>query len=982
MKKKIIKLLGTAIAISLFGGALGIAASGEENPYKATADGYFHSDCDISVEYGAIDSRGLKGADLTLTGLDGKSEAEITYNNYMSTSDLKDGFLTLSFDNPTEYGKADFDYLFVEVSDAINPDEKLIWAIAPQPDTCGWWDAWTSAWISGISELEATTRAAWTYPALLKVAGTEQMIFGYNTSFVNQYNVLYDGGAYYDAGYNFGAKTMYFVKESEDVAVMNSLTFGLNETQATINKKVIANIANTEWLQDSGSKLIGTKYENVYTEERMSNLFSSGYCTLKIRYMGLNSDSITCHIKKIGEQVLADQVDYKVKNGTPLIQINNRTHAVVGVGYPLPTATITDRREGDISQNVQYRFFDVAGDEIVYTGSEVLFPKPGEYSMKCYVTLSDGSTFINEKLVNCYAEMPTTEFEINATIKGSYFTGDVLEIPNVVAHNLLATTKDFSVEPIVVLQRNGSEIARFNGSQFNYYTIEKDGEYVLAYLYCNEYGIIDFCSFAFTAEKTISVTPDYLPISFTSGQANFVASCSLFDYVKRVESDEIYWAVYVNNEQIYTAKGKECVSGSLQFTKTFETASATLTYKAGYSLDALNYEFSYEIPVIQATYTEDYVIVTGADGTYARDNVTSIISDSSVIFEVNEDTTFTLPQRIYADGMELAFDVMAGSSFEYLEVVFADFINPSKKVVFTAKPASSGTELSINGKDAGTIGLSFASDADYFHAIYECDDVNNRLIDTYGNSISSKIAKIDTWSNGMPFDGYTDGTCAVSFAIKGVSGTSKFALMKVNNQAFFTETIGDSKQPFSDFSPPVLYVHGKYKTSYSLGDKVTLYRAEAFDVMKNQTYITITVEKPDGTIYYQGAANVDMPLLLSEYGDWLVTYSAHDGNDWFAIEEHFVFNVVDAVDPIVTVSQDLPKHLAISTTYTFPEAQVFDNVTQNCEYYVIVSRPDGMREAAEGNQYTFTMKGLYTVSYYTMDEYMNVAQKTYYIWVE
>lgn len=982
MKKKIINLLASAMAISLFGGVLGIAASGEEHSYKATADGFFHSNCDISVEYGALDSRGLIGADLTLTGLTGKTEAEITYNNYINANDLKNDFLTLSFDNPTEYGKADFDYLFVEVTDAINPEEKLIWAMAPQPDTCGWWDAWTSAWISGISELEATTRAAWTYPALLKVTGTEQTIFGYNTSYVNKYNVLYDGGAYYDAGYNFGAKTSYFVKESEDVVAMNSLSFGLNDTQATINKKVIANITNTEWLQDSGAKLIGTKYENVYTEERMSNLFSSGYCTLKIRYMGLNSDSISCHIKKIGEQVLADQIDYKVKNGTPLMQIQHTSHAVVGIGYALPNATITDKREGDISNLAQYRFFDKTGVEISYTDNKVIFPKAGEYTMKCYVTLSDGSTFVNEKHLICYAEMPTTEFEINESFEDTYFTGDRLEIPKSVAHNLLSTTKDSSVEPIVVLQRNGSEVARFNGAQFNYYTLEKEGEYVLAYLHCNAYGVVDFRSFAFTVQKTISITPDYLPVSFTSGQMNSVASCSLFDYVKRMDAEDIYWAVYVDDEQIYTAKGEKGLSGSLNFTKTFEGASTTLTYKAGYSLDALNYEFSYVIPVIKTTYAEDHIIVTGADGNYTRDNFNTIISDSAVIFEINEDATFTLPQKIYADKMELAFDVMAGSSFECLEVVFSDFINPSKQLVFTAKPTNSGTALYINGKDAGIIGLSFASNTDYFHTIYECDEINNRLVDSYGNPISAKIAKIDTWANGTPFDGYTDGTCTVSFAVKGVNDTTKFALMKVNNQTFYTEAIGDSKLSFNDFSAPVLYVYGKYQTSYSLGDKVTLYRAEAFDVVKSQAYITLTVEKPDGTIYYQGTANENMPLLLSEYGDWIITYSTHDGNDLFSIEERFVFNVVDDVDPIVSVSQELPQYLAINSTYTFPVAQVFDNATQNCEYYVIISRPDGMREAVVNNQYTFTKKGLYTVSYYAMDEYMNVAQQTYYIWVE
>ena len=981
MKKKIISLLGSIMAVALLSGAVSIAAIGEEQSYKATADGYFKSDADISVEYGTTDSRGVLGASVKVSGLAGKAETQISYENYINVNDLKDGFLTLSFEEPTEYGKADFDYLLIEVADAVHADQKLVWAIAPQPETCGWWNHWTSAWVSGISDIEATTRAAWTYPALLKVAGTEQTIFGLNSSYVNQYNVLYDGGAYYDAGYNLGAKGSYFVKESEDVT-MNSMTFALNETQATVNKNMIANITSTEWLQDSGAKLIGTEYEHVYTEERMSNLFSSGYCTLKICYKGINSDSISCHIKKIGNQSLAYQNGNRVVNGTPFMEVYQTTHAVVDTAYTLPEVKITDKREGDISSRAQFRFYDQAGIEIPYTGDSVIFSSSGEYTMQCNITLEDGTSFSNEKTVYCYEEMPTTEFDVTVSLKNSYSTGDILEVPMVSAKNLLSSAEDFSVEPIVVLQRNGSEVARFNGSQVNYYTIDKEGDYVLAYMYCNAYDIVDFLSFAFTAEQTIGITPMYLPVSFTSGYLNDVASCSLVDYIKGKDANELYWAVYVDDEQIYLAKGNKTLNGSLSFTKSWTVESATLTYKAGYSQDALNYAASYTIPVIQTAYAEDYVIISDSNGNYTRENVNSIVSDSAVIFEITEDTTFTLPQKLYADNMELAFDVMAGSSFEYLEIVFSDFINPSKNIVFTAKQAESGTDFYINGKNAGTLGISFKNDADYFHAIYECDGVNNRLVNTYGQAISSKIAKIDTWSNGATFDGYTDGTCTVRFSVKGVNGAAKFALKKVNNQGFYTESIGENKQLFSDFSAPVLYVHGKYETRYNLGDKVVLYRAEAFDVLKEQSYITMTVEKPDGTIYHQSSANVDTPLLLSEYGDWIVTYSVHDGNEWFSAEERFVFNVVDAIDPILTVSNDLPKQLAINTTYTFPTAQVYDNETQNCKYYVIVSRPDAMREAIENNQYTFTKKGMYTVSYYTMDEYMNVAQKTYYIWVE
>jgi hypothetical protein len=255
-------------------------------------------------------------------------------------------------------------------------------------------------------------------------------------------------------------------------------------------------------------------------------------------------------------------------------------------------------------------------------------------------------------------------------------------------------------------------------------------------------------------------------------------------------------------------------------------------------------------------------------------------------------------------------------------------------------------------------------------------------VNTSGNPLSSKIAKIESWNNGTKFEGFTDGTMVVRIEVQDVSGKTKLSLRKVNNQGFYTETIGDMKQPFSDYSAPVLTVLGEYKTRYNLGDNVTLYPATAFDVLKANANLTLTVKKPNGELYYKGSAEAEKKLLLTEYGDWIITYSTHDGNDWFATEEQYILRAVDNIPPIITGEISLPKQLELNTEYVFPMADVFDNVTQECKYYVIVSRPDAMREAVVDNKYTFTSKGMYIVTYYAVDDYVNIAQMTFSIWVE
>lgn len=175
MKKKIY-ITGCVLAASLVGSVFVASVNAENAATVFSETQYFLSENTIETKYGEKDSRDCFGATVTVSGLAGKKEAEIEYANYIKRDELKDGFLTMSFEQPSTYGKADFDYLLIEVSDSVNSEEKLVWAIAPQPITCGWWETWTAAWISGVSDLESTTRAAWTYPAMLKVAETEQTI--------------------------------------------------------------------------------------------------------------------------------------------------------------------------------------------------------------------------------------------------------------------------------------------------------------------------------------------------------------------------------------------------------------------------------------------------------------------------------------------------------------------------------------------------------------------------------------------------------------------------------------------------------------------------------------------------------------------------------------------------------------------------------------------------------------------------------------
>lgn len=920
---------------------------------------YLTSNADLTFEYNQKDTRDNYG--LKLTCETEEDEISLDYLNYLRRSDLTSSFLKMSFD----YNQGNFhafDYLIITLTDAIDRDSKLVYAVIPQPITSGWWYAWTSAFITYTDQLEPYTTVIYQNYAGLKIKGTNQPLVAKNNSFIGPTNSYYRGD-YMDVGYNLGKKTALFFPENAG-DMMNHLDFSLVNNIAKISGHEVAALTNKNYMAMASEKLVGTQYEELYTVDRANNLFPSGFVTLNIKIKGLHTNQISTHIKSIGGLSLAEQT---LGNRTPLFQVKNHTHAVVNYGYRLPKTEITDFREGDLSSKATHTFYDSQNNIVPYTGEVINFPSAGKYRLVTAVKLLDQSIFTYETQITCFSEMPKTNFAVDASLKDAYLTGDIVQIPNVLASNQLSIKDDHSVTPVIVVQNNGVTVDSFKYGSCHYLKLEEPGHYVLAYLFQNAYGKIDNKTYNFQVSPTIAIHPETVPLTLTSGKTTKLSDFTPVDYISNKGSDEIYRAIYLDDQQVFLAKGKTVLSGSLEINQTYTSARAELHYKAGLAPDALNYVKTYEVQTMTPTYAEDYLVLK-QDGVLNREAFTVNGTKEQLGLQLNEDSSVTLPQPLSFKTLSFAFDMKAEhQNYDHLEIKLTDTHDAYKELSLKLRKNDDATsKLYLNDVFVANVNGSLINDERFFD--WAVDIEHQRLVDAMGNSITGRIK---TWSDGTPFKGFKNGTCYLSFHINDVTGTSEFVLKRVNNTPFFSNIIGGNVQKYRDIYSPIIEINGKFKPSYSLGQYVEIPSAKSFDVLSPATTLSLTITDPDDQAIYQGGIEKSLFLLLEKLGTYSVVYTSSDGNDVFAAESKFSLKIKDTTPPMIFIDGEIPSTLALNTTFTFPPATVFDNVQQDCQYYIFVLAPNGRRTMVTNNQYTFDQVGTYEVQYYAFDGDMN-----------
>ena len=930
---------------------------------------YFTSSETIDVKYDVADTNGVNGIKVSLSGVKGKDKVTFDYSNYIDASKLKDGFASLSIE-PSAVNTIDAEYITVTLTDVIDPSQQLSYTVA-YLGAGSTWPTLCAGWVAFTDELTPRITTDWKSNALV-LSGTDQFVFARN-SMISKYHKLYKGD-YDETGYHYvgTGKDTIFNKTSETAKLQN-LVLALNGATATVNGNTVCELNNADFINWSTKKIAGTKYENLYKEGYVDSLFSSGFCKLSVSYMGIKNDTVSCHIKSLGGQTFAENEGCTVKNTSPLIKAEVKNNAVTGYDYSIPNVYSLDPFDGELTEAVNVEVLTADGVSVHSGFKPYNFTEKGNYIIRYSVINSKNESFYKDYAIKCLDTIPSTTFNENIDYQSEYCVGDVIKLPDTSVLNSTAISS--KVNARVIVQIDGKVEKTFDNTDNSVYKLDKAGKYAVIVRYTNVYGVTDSFvkRFKVLATVVISAQP---PVTFMAGENNHIDDFAVVNHYNGVSEDEIFRAIEIDGETVYSAKGNSTLSGSLNVTKALVKGVVTVKYKAGLSTDNYEWEQTYTVPVIEPKLISDFISVYSlTDGAFVSS--ANVKHESlRVVYTLNNDGGLLLPQALGGETISLTFAARTNNAdASTLSLVLENFADRSKRVTYAFSKSESGkTVLTLNNKNYAVDSL-FGSGADFE---ITWSDEYNTLVDAQGIALTDAVTK---WDDGSEFGGFVNGA-VIKLEAKNIGdGSVELSISKVANQSFGSYIKQDgSPDDYSDANSPIIVINGNYlEQNSNFGTAYEIFGAQAYDVLFGTKDIKISITDPDGDAVTPTSIAGKNKIILGKIGRYKIVYSSEDALGNKVLLRHNV-DVCDKSAPVITV-KNAPKELyAVGQTVVLEKPLVFDNLTKECQCNIFVIKSNGERRMVE-NSYTFTETGKYTIMYQAIDEDYNVALLTYTVYV-
>lgn len=969
-KLKLLSLLAvSSVALTTVGTVLWGNSALAEN--SIATDALFTSNTDMDVSYGTTDENGSKGVTLTLNNMLEKQKAVLQYNSYVEKEDIGDALIRFSV-LPSDIGVQDFECVVVTATDAVDPTQQLSIAVAPQSN--GWWTTYASSWVALTDELTPIRKSAYSNSMVLQLDGTYQNAVGIN-EFLGTNHAAWTG-KYMDTGARMN-KNGYFTRDNAETT-MKPIRLAFDGTNAWRNSAVVASLSDPEFFAAANVYLENTKFESRYTEEYVNNLFSSGYCTIKMSFLSPLTDVTKIHISQIGKKLFNLELDAEYSQ--PYFLIDKEKEAVVGYEYELPKFSVKDVQAGDLTSKTVCQFIDVSGQEITVVDNKATLTKAGKYAIRLTVE-NGGKTYVKEFPIICYEEMPTTHFEIDNRLESIYQTGERIVLTEFRAFSEVNCKDGGYLEAFAVLELDGETLATCSMNETMTYTLEKEGLYTVSYVAQNAYGVHEIETYAFSVEKGLHFTDYKTPLAFRKGQTNTVSDFSVINYVNGTAESKIYRAVYLDDTQIYLAQGNRVIYGSLTVSE-FTEDSVELIYKAGFAENELSYQKGFTVPVIEPLYIEDWFLTYDENGSISTIGAFEDNSEK-MIFNATQDGALVFSNYIATSdfSVQFAYGAEKKDDFKTAKIILE---NPSDHTEYVelALRYLSGTQsmLFINGEARGKIDGTLIDATKGFTWVLSKDGRSLQTLD------GSTVANLDRWYDGRMYDGFESGALILKFAFDGiVEGKNvPFHLTSISNQTLFTSYILEDKATFMDVNAPIIYTYGTFENvEKAYGYVFSIPAATAYDVLQTNVAMRLRVLAPNNEYALTSDdLTKSNSVKLDQYGIWTVIITAEDVKTGVKMERRIVVTVKDKISPKLNVSGKIYSEYKVGKNITFPSATATDNATENVQVFLIVISENGMREMADNFQYAFTKKGKYKLVYYAIDDSYNASKIIYEVTVK
>ncbi len=665
--------------------------------------------------------------------------------------------------------------------------------------------------------------------------------------------------------------------------------------------------------------------------------FTTGEVYLSLKAVSGKGDVVVDSIG--GKTMSVSAADYEDSSSILLGTFNGNVPAVKGKEYPIP------RYNGKyISDPAVYA--EIGGERTRVNGDSFVPEKAGNYTL-----VYEGTNAFGKKIRR---EIPFVCVDTQIPVNIVYDDTKQPKIGEV-----------YTVEEPVLTGGHGKVT----------YTISVNGSVVsvgdklvvsgdrleIIIRTADELGFTSEQSFTVEADKDVLIFDiDFPRTAIAGSEFTFPEATATYCKTGEILPYEIYFnGVKVTEEKITLPADKTLAN--VEYRTTLGSETFTLRLKGAITengKDALIFEGD------AVTTDEGTAITLSAENAYI--SLPYMLSPDGLNFDF-----FVLEEKLNFNAVTLKLTDKNGTTVTF---AIKDLTSVSPKLVIGGKDTSltisktrqtfsSGASEKYAGKNYYTFSIAYEN---FYKAL-----LNGSAVQTY----------VETDVRGVKFEGF-DGGVYADISVEEISGTTaEIVITRIGNQLFYSSgfVYGDITGP-SVYSPSFRLGNANVQKGYVLD----VSGLKAYDVLKGNSSVSVTLTQPDGTKVYENVSpDKAQKHTLSSIGVYLLKITAKDGGG-AVTNLTYRFAVDDDTPPVLNVAGEIVKTAKAGDRIALAAASATDESVVTVKVYVF--RPDGKIDfvfvggaSFAGGEYRLGRSGVHRVVYSAEDEYGNVTTATYYI---
>ncbi len=945
IKKKIVLSILSVALISAGGILYGTMQSSNASGDSIALAKWSVKDEKSSAVYQIPNNADTEGLSVRLAQGDSLDFEEIIDLSTVTKNDtLVDVYVT-----PDNIGSADFEKLYFTFTDVKNPDCYLKIAVRASMYT------------------STTVNYPWTY---FYAGGNGQKLYS---------TTMWDGRVYNEdnsglsvvhsfSGYYGNSKDAYVTQYlGSDYGVTNIAGEGVNLNAYGLapleqNGASKLDAISMSLRYDASEKAVYANGENrcfwdmddSTLNEVVWNGFESGKVRLSITADLYKSATANFVIKDVyGLNLTTSEFfDVNAPEVTVKLPDEGKLETYIGVPYKIPEISVYDEYDNNckVTSKVWYRYDSSTPSAVEIVDGKFTAEKGGYYTIVYNVKDLSGNE--TEKTVWVYAkDERDLKIEFAETYPTTGTAGEFVQVADYAVSGNVSGEATVSIKALL----DGEETDVIEGG----FEPQKSGTYTIEYTATDYLGRTVTASYRLDVQNAteLKLKGAYtFPQALVAGLEYTIPACYAYDYTN---------GSLVNREMsLYiTDKNGERKAENNTFTPNVNANGDTV--KLSFKVEGYTLALEQDVPVALAYVDEKLEM----ENYFLSQDVSAVAGRQGIaIAAQSENASWLFANKLiaYDFNLELGANIEK-SNFSALAITLTDSEDSTVSLTTKLRYVKGGNTTLIVGENERVLSYGFK---DY-------GDENKNSIKLKING--SKVTVGDVSLTEKMFDGFPSGFVYLSVAFEGAEIGSEYTVISVNGQA----TTNSSK----DRIPPKIDLWGDYSVCVDKDTKVVIPKAIAGDVLHGVKSITVSVvdtqgafvTSVDGVKLENVSAECTYEIIVSEYGQYVITYTACDTTNGLDSTRGFAITVEDDVVPEISVG-NMSDEATVGDTVLIPNIQYSDNVTakEDLILFITVFTPDGTILELKGNSNSFipAQEGKYEIRICVYDKAGNMGYWT------